>query len=64
MSPLPNYVRALRKHLQENPPERGAVEHVEIRHDDWCRIFEGGTCDCEPVVESGTRIDRKYGGGR
>lgn len=59
---MSNYIRQLLKHLQENPPEPGDVHHVEVRHDDDCRIWDGRPCDCEPVVESGARVNRRYGG--
>ena len=30
--------------------ERGTVKHAEVKHDDWCAIFQGGACDCEPTI--------------
>jgi hypothetical protein len=30
----------------------GEVTHVMIYHDDWCAIFEGGLCNCNPDVEA------------
>ena len=24
---------------------------VDIYHDDWCGIYRGGYCDCDPEVE-------------
>ena len=26
----------------------GALTHAYIYHDDWCSIFQGGPCDCNP----------------
>lgn len=26
------------------------VSDVEIRHDDWCNIFHGGQCNCNPSL--------------
>jgi hypothetical protein len=26
------------------------VHHVSIAHDEWCAIFHGGACNCDPTV--------------
>jgi len=26
------------------------VQHVHVAHDEWCSIYSGGRCDCEPEV--------------
>lgn len=62
MGSRPRYLDALRRHLEENEIEPGELHHVEIRHDDGCAHWEGDACDCDPDVESGTRIRRKYEG--
>ena len=28
----------------------GAVNHINVFHDHWCRIFKGKPCDCKPTV--------------
>ena len=60
MNRLPSYLRQALEHMKHARP--GEVIHVEIRHDDWCPIFEGGPCNCDPDVESGARVERKYDG--
>lgn len=49
--PLPNYLRpgiALgKKALAEEGP---GVYVVDVAHDDWCMIWNGGACNCEPIV--------------
>lgn len=57
----PRYLRALRGHLKDNPPDPGELHHVEVRHDPDCPHWDGGSCDCDAEVESGERVDRKYG---
>ena len=52
---------ALRRHIERANLECGKVHHLEIRHDDDCAHWMGKPCDCEPEIESGARIDRKYG---
>jgi hypothetical protein len=28
----------------------GRLTDVEVAHDDWCGIYEGGYCNCDPDV--------------
>lgn len=62
MADEPRYIHPLLRHLQEMELEPGQVHHIEVRHDDGCQVWDGKPCDCEPVVESGDRVDRKYSG--
>jgi hypothetical protein len=32
------------------PLERGRVYHLVIAHHDWCAFYEGGECNCDPVI--------------
>jgi hypothetical protein len=44
-----DYVR----HLPEAGPEvlgKPGVSHVVFFHDDWCRIYGGEACSCQPDV--------------
>ena len=59
MSRLPTYLRQVLRNVKDVRP--GEIVHVEVRHDDGCGIFEDRSCDCQPEVESGKRVDRKYG---
>ena len=27
------------------------LQHAIVAHDDWCTIFKGGKCSCDPDVE-------------
>jgi len=29
---------------------QGKVHHITVAHDDWCAIWLGGSCDCNPDV--------------
>ena len=55
------YSKVLLSHLREVQFSPG-VHHIEVRHNDDCGFFRDKPCDCEPVVESGARVERKYGG--
>ena len=58
----PNYLPVLLEHLTQTPTVREGVHHVEVRHHDDCGMFHGKPCDCEPEIESGARVNRKYEG--
>jgi hypothetical protein len=50
IAPGHNYGAALERFLADNPPTPGRLMRVETLHDDWCGIFKGGPCNCEPTV--------------
>jgi hypothetical protein len=29
----------------------GSVGIIRVKHDDWCSIWQGKACNCEPIVE-------------
>jgi hypothetical protein len=31
-------------------PEPGKVTLLQVLHDDWCNIFTGGKCNCNPEI--------------
>lgn len=45
-----DYIRHLPKQDSDAPMEQG-VYHVVLFHDEWCGVFKGGECNCEPEVE-------------
>lgn len=48
-APGGNYTEKL---LAQPTPRPGEAVVVEVRHDDWCAIFNGNPCNCEPDVTS------------
>lgn len=58
---MSDYLAALVAHFQKAPLE-GGVTHVEVRHDDWCRVFKGRRCNCNPTIVTGKSIQEKYEG--
>ncbi len=51
----PNYLKPLCWLLATGviAPKPGEVRFVEVAHDDWCAIFKGEPCDCEPEIGLG-----------
>jgi hypothetical protein len=43
----PNYMRELEVLAPLMKKEAG-LYFGEIRHDDWCEFFKGGSCNCNP----------------
>jgi hypothetical protein len=46
-----NYYEKLMKLVEESKVPPGQVTNVDICHDDWCGIYEGGYCNCEPEIK-------------
>jgi hypothetical protein len=41
-------------HLPEVGPDvlrKPGVSHMVFYHDDWCRIYDGMGCNCEPKIK-------------
>jgi hypothetical protein len=32
-------------------PDRPGIHHVNVFHDDYCQVFTGGECNCNPDVQ-------------
>ena len=45
-----NYYAKLMALIEEGKIKPGDVNLVRIFHDDWCAIYEGGWCNCDPDV--------------
>lgn len=48
-----NYEKKIQKMLAEGKlptPERGKVYDSKVSHDSWCRIYNGGECNCDPDI--------------
>jgi hypothetical protein len=50
-APGGNYVRKLARLIEKNPQLRGSAFSINICHDDWCAIYSGQPCNCDPDVE-------------
>ena len=49
MNRFPPYLRQIIENAKDVRP--GEVVLVEVQHDDWCAIYKGRVCDCEPDVD-------------
>ena len=51
-NPKANYVPLVARHLDEFPPTPGEVNLIDVMHDDWCGVFSGKSCNCNPIIKS------------
>jgi hypothetical protein len=50
-APGGNHVGKLARFIEKHPELRGRATAILIRHDDWCAIYSGQPCNCDPDVE-------------
>jgi len=50
---LPNYMVKILEGYQEHPEwyMPGKLVRLHIFHDEWCAIYEGGACNCNPDIK-------------
>jgi aldose 1-epimerase len=48
--PAPRYLPAVLDLAARMQPAPGTVTPVYVQHDDWCDLWWGGRCNCEPEV--------------
>ena len=46
----PNYLRKLRYLWCAGRLPRVGLHLIDILHDDWCSVFAGWCCDCDPTI--------------
>jgi len=50
MAKTPNYMKKILKKLKDRQLPVGVTD-VLVRHDDWCDIYKGLPCNCDPEIE-------------
>lgn len=55
VAPGQNYGAKIEVYLRDHPPVPGTFLEIGTFHDDWCGVFKGGRCNCDPDVRP---IDR------
>jgi hypothetical protein len=50
--PEPNYIAKQMEFIRQHPEliQPGKLVNFAIAHDDWCSLFDGGPCDCDPDI--------------
>jgi hypothetical protein len=55
------YAKLMKLYAQGQIPTKSLTE-VDIYHDDWCAIYRGGYCNCDPHIR--LRLPPGWEGGR
>ena len=45
----PQYLRKIIATAQQRQLSPG-LHIVQVRHDDWCALWQGGECNCDPEI--------------
>ena len=45
-----NYMKVIAEAFRDGMFKTGEVAEITIQHDDWCAIFKGGKCNCDPDI--------------
>ena len=48
--PEHNYIVKLKRLEAEGKTPQSGLYYTDIRHDDWCGIFRGRRCNCDPDI--------------
>ncbi len=40
----------------DKTPTALGLHIANVYHDDWCAIFSGGMCNCEPTIQIGDQV--------
>ena len=46
-----NYEAKVLKLIEENPKLMCGLADIDIRHDNWCAVYGGHPCNCDPDVK-------------
>jgi hypothetical protein len=58
----PNYVKEMARLFDSGVIKRGEAYLVDVAHDDWCAIYHGEPCNCDPDIvnrETGEVLNRR-----
>jgi hypothetical protein len=49
-----NYEEKVAAFMEKHPELKaeGSINMLNISHDDWCGIFKGRACDCDPEIST------------
>jgi hypothetical protein len=46
-----NYFAKIQKFIETHRIAPAQITEIDICHDDWCRIYRGGYCNCNPEIK-------------
>ena len=47
-----NYMKKMEKMVKEGKlvVPKGGLHLLNVEHDDWCKCYKGGRCNCDPNI--------------
>lgn len=55
---MAEYMRRLMKAVERGAIKQGDIAFASVAHDDWCSIYGGGACNCDPEISVRTERGR------
>ena len=46
-----NYVKKVMEFARTHNIPKGRLSEIAVIHDDWCGVFKGKRCNCDPDVK-------------
>jgi hypothetical protein len=46
-----NYIKKVLDFTNAHPEVQTGVNHIAVKHDDWCGVYNSKPCNCNPDVE-------------
>lgn len=50
---MDNYKKKVQQAIQAGAFKRGEIYDIDVRHDDWCGVWVGKPCNCDPDITIG-----------
>ena len=57
-----NYYKKLMQLYGQGKIPTTSLTEVDIYHDDWCKVYKGGYCNCDPDIKLRPQPDSNGGG--
>ncbi len=56
----PKYYQPLREYFGKEDIPWDRLPEIRVMHDQWCGMFSGKDCDCNPEVRSREEVERQF----
>ena len=49
----PKYLKKILQRISSKQLVPGTISMIRVYHDDWCAIYKGNPCNCNPDIDMG-----------
>ena len=53
-----NYFEKLLRFIETHRLTPAQITEIDVWHDDWCRVYRGGYCNCNPEIKLRPKPER------